>query len=67
MELTDKQIAQHDYIDNKVYALLNELNPSGVELPWDIDAIGRVRNAIMQVLVQKGLCSEQEFYPFIEN
>lgn len=67
MELTDKQIAQQDYIDNKVFALLNELNPSGKELTWDIDAIGRIRDAIAQVFVDKGICTEQEFYPYIEE
>lgn len=67
MELTDKQIAQQDYIDNKVFALLNELNPSDKELEWDINAIGRIRDTIAQVFAEKGICTEQEFYPYIEN
>ena len=67
MELTDKQIARQDYIDNKVYDLLSELNPSEKKLEWDIDAISRVRDMIAQVFVEKGICTEQEFYPYIEE
>lgn len=65
MELTDQQIARQDCVDNAIYDLINELIPSDKEMDWDIEAIGAVRDAIQSKLVERGLCTEQEFYPFI--
>lgn len=67
MELTDQQIARQDYVDNAIYDLINELIPSDKEIGWDIEAIGAVRDAIQSKLVERGLCTEQVFYPFIEE
>lgn len=67
MELTDRQIARQDLVDNAIYDLINELIPSNKEMDWDIEAIGDVRDAIQSQLVERGLCTEQEFYPSIDN
>ncbi len=65
MELTDTQIERQDFVDNTIYEMLIDLIPSEKSMHWDIDSIGRVRDVIAQVFVEKNLCSEQEFYPYI--
>lgn len=67
MELTDQQIARQDIVDNAIYDLINELIPSDKEMDWDINAIGEIRDAIQAQLVGRGFCTEQEFYPYIEE
>ena len=67
MELTKQQIERQDFVDNEIYRLINNLNPTDRELGWDIDLIGTVRDTIQSQLVNHGLCSEQEFYPYIEE
>ena len=47
--------------------LINELIPSDKEMDWDINAIGEIRDAIQAQLVGRGFCTEQEFYPYIEE
>ena len=67
MELTGQQIERQDFVDNAIFNLINELIPSDKEMEWDIEFIGVVRDAIQTRLVEKGICSEQEFYPYIEE
>ena len=67
MSLTEQQIERQDFVDNAIFNLINELIPSNKEMEWDIELIGEVRDAILTKLVEKGLCSEQEFYPYIEE
>lgn len=67
MELTKQQIKRQDFVDNAIFDLINELIPSEKELEWDIEAIGEIRDAIQSQLVEKGFCTEQEFYPYIEE
>ena len=65
MELTEQQIKRQDFVDNAIFELINELFPSDKEVEWDIEAIGEIRDAIQSQLVTRGLCTEQEFYPYI--
>ena len=65
MELTDKQIERQDFVDNKIYQMLIDLIPNEKSINWDIDAIGRVRDMVTQVFVEKEICNAQEFYPYI--
>lgn len=67
MELTSQQIERQDFVDNAIFELINELNPSEKELEWDIEIIGEIRDAIQSQLVEKGFCTEQDFYPYIEE
>ena len=67
MELTRQQIERQDFVDNKIYQVLNDLIPSNKSVEWDIESIGTIRDFIQQVLVEKGFCSEQEFYPYFED
>jgi hypothetical protein len=67
MELTDQQISRQDFVDNAIHDLINELIPSDKEMEWDIEVIGEVRDVIQAMLVGRGICTEQEFYPYIEE
>lgn len=67
MELTAQQIERHDFVDNAIFELINELILSEKEMEWDIEAIGEIRDAIQSQLVEKGFCTKQEFYPYIEE
>ena len=67
MELTEQQIERQDFVDNAIFNLIDELVPSDKEMEWDIEAIGEIRDAIQSQLVNRGLCTEQEFYPYIEE
>lgn len=67
MELTAQQIERQDFVDNAIFDLINKLIPSGKETEWDIEIIGEIRDAIQTKLVERGICSEQEFYPYIEE
>lgn len=72
MELTRKQLRQQDFVDNKIHRLLTELfedvqphNQQG-SLHWNIEDIGIVRDAVLEVFQCLGV-NEQDFYPFIEE
>ena len=67
MELTAQPIERQDFVDNAIFELINELILSEKEMEWDIEAIGEIRDAIQSQLVEKGFCTKQEFYPYIEE
>lgn len=61
-----KQVNRQDEVDNACYAFLLEL-AKGSDLPWDIEDISTVREAVQSVLVEKRhIMSEMEFYPYKE-
>lgn len=66
MELTKQQIERQDFVDNVIYDLINRLIPSEKEMEWDIESIGEIRDVIQSQLVAKGICTEQEFYPYVK-
>jgi hypothetical protein len=66
--LTDSQIMRQDYVDNAIFHLLQEVNPTSTEISWDIEMIGDVRDSIKQWLVEKRqICDEMCFYPYIKE
>ena len=67
MELTRQQIERQDFVDNAIFDLMNRLIPSDKEMEWDIEAIGEVRDVILAEFERKGICTEREFYPYIEE
>lgn len=68
MELTRKQINREDFVDNAIYNLLQELNPTSRIIEWNIELIGKVRDSIIEVIVNDlEICDENTFYPYIEN
>lgn len=66
MELTEQQMERQDFVDNAIFDVINELIPSNKEMKWDIEAIGAVRDAIQLQLIERGFCTDQEFYPYLE-
>ncbi len=67
MALTAQQIERQDFVDNAIYNLINELIPSNKEMEWNIEAIAEIRDAFQAQLVERGICTAQEFYPYIEE
>ena len=39
MELTRRQLNRQDYVDNVIYNLIARLNPTGLEIKWDIEIL----------------------------
>ena len=66
-KLTNKQIERQDFVDNTIYNLLNELIPNEKTIDWNIEYIARVRDTINQIFLEKNICTEQEFYPYLEE
>jgi hypothetical protein len=67
MELNKKQIERQDFVDNSIFELLQSLNPTEQDFDWDIEMIADIRDAIQYHIIKKTNCSEQEFYPYIEE
>jgi hypothetical protein len=67
MELNKKQIGRQDFVDNSIFELLKSLNPTGKNFDWDIEMIADIRDRIQHHIIKKTKCSEQEFYPYIEE
>jgi len=65
-ELSEAQIERQDWVDNACHGLLTEL-AGGKEIEWDIELIGKVRDAAQAVIVDRlHLMTDQEFYPYIQ-
>ena len=67
MELTKKQIEREDFVDNAIFDLLETLNPTNQKLDWDIEMISAIRDMISDYFVDIEICTEQDFYPYIEE
>jgi len=61
---TPRNSARQDFVDNKVFELINELLPRHKQIYWDIEVIGRVRDEIFSAVSDKGgELNERMFYP----
>jgi hypothetical protein len=67
MELTNEQIERQDFVDNAIYRLIQELNPTELYIDWDIEIIGEIRDVVKNYFVELSICSDIEFYPELEN
>jgi hypothetical protein len=65
MELTAEQIKRQDFVDNRIFEIIQVLNPSSTEIDWDIEMIANVREFVQHILSGKVSFIEEEFYPFI--
>jgi len=65
--MTDKEIARQDFVDNSIFDLIREINPTSKTVDWDIDFIGEVRDVITKHFLNLKICTEQEFYPFVNE
>jgi len=67
-ELTEEQIKRQDSVDNTIYQLIQELNPTADEIRWDIEMIGEVRDVIGDWIVERlKIMDEQGFYAGVEE
>ncbi len=66
-DLTPKEIARQDLVDNAIFSLITELIPNGTSIEWDIEIISDVREKIRVVLEEKGIVDEIEFYPYLQS
>jgi hypothetical protein len=65
--LTKQEIERQDFVDNKIFELVQELLPEHAPLDWDIETISAIRDAIrVRVVEGKKLMTEQEFYPYVK-
>ena len=66
-KLTKQQVERQDFVDNKIFELMQKLLPRSKTMKWDIEAIGAVRDAIREQIVdrQKAM-SEKRFYPYLK-
>ena len=62
-ELTDQQLERQDFVDNAVFSLIQQLNPTNRVIDWDIEMIGNIRDAVVCELERKLGISEFEIYP----
>lgn len=61
---TLRNIARQDFVDNRVFELINELLPMDRKIEWDIEVIATVRDSILSAISQKvGGLNESKFYP----
>ncbi len=61
---TARNIARQDFVDNKVFELVNELLPQRKKIDWDIEVIADVRDAIFSAISEKvGGLGKRTFYP----
>jgi hypothetical protein len=65
-ELTDSQIERQDFVDNEIYRFIKSVNPTDIDIEWDIEMIGAIRDVIRKWLVERmKITNEQDFYPYI--
>jgi hypothetical protein len=64
--LTQPQLERQDFVDNAIFALLENLKTSSTELVWDIEMIADIRDHIASWLEGKNATQPQEFYPSVD-
>jgi len=68
IEMSDEQIRRQDFVDNAVFQLINDINPTSNKLSWNIEMIGEIRDNVRQWLVERlRICDEMSFYPYIKE
>lgn len=66
--LINNQIQRQDFVDNAIYNLLREVNPSNKSIQWNIETIGEIREVIRVWLVERlAVTDEMSFYPYIDT
>lgn len=56
-------IQRQDFVDNAIFDLIQQLNPTEKNIDWNIEAIGNVRDVIKHYFCDADICTETEFYP----
>jgi hypothetical protein len=67
-ELTGRQIERKEYVDDAIFNLIQELNPTSREIEFDMEIIGEIREQIQYCIVERlKLCDEMTFSPYVER
>ena len=61
--MTPEQLRRQDLVDNAVFCLIQKTNPTSKPIPWDIEMIGNIRDALVHELEKKLGIPEFEIYP----
>ena len=68
LKFTEEQLRRQDFVDNGIFDLIQNLNPTSTEIEWDIEVIGQIRDRIRYLLVERlQICDEMSFYPYLEE
>lgn len=62
-EMTDEQLKRQDFVDNAIFSLIQDINPTAQAISWDIEMIGNIRDTLVHELEKKLGISEFEIYP----
>jgi len=63
-DLSISEINRQDFVDGKIYELINALNLSGKQIAWNIEMIADIRDRIQYWLVESNQVSDADsFYP----
>ena len=66
--LNDNQIKRQDFVDNAIFELVCNINPSQQEIEWNIELIGGIRDMIFHFLVERlAIIDEMTFYPYMDD
>ena len=67
-QLTNKQIKRQDFVDSEIFEFLQDINPSGQKIEWNIEMIADLRDRIQYWFVEYlNLTDEMTFYPYIKE
>ena len=56
-------IPRQDLVDSAIFSLVQKMNPTNKDIPWDIEMIANIRDVIVDELQKKLDISEFEIYP----
>lgn len=67
-KLSEDQLKRQDFVDNSIFELVRNLDPSQQEIEWNIELIGGIRDLISHWLVQRlVITDEMTFYPYMDT
>ena len=59
-----EKIHKWDFVDNTIFEMIENLNPSTKKLEWDIKPISEIREVLVSYFVEElKLCTKNDFYP----
>jgi hypothetical protein len=64
MGLTEKQIDQIDHVNAIAYVAMCDL--LGKDLEWDMEWVGEVSDALVEIAIEYFNAKEEELYPYEE-
>jgi hypothetical protein len=66
-ELTDAEVERIDDIQNAAFEFVNSILPRGAQVDWDIEMLDGILETVWEHIEDRGICTEREFYPFVER